>query len=84
MKRVTDVDRIMCKRERAKLLSGIKKWRSGRKLRQGADQVVAGYVLITCCQPDAKGEMQVEMTYEGDKVLASYLLESAKSVFDEE
>ena len=66
------------------MLSGIRKWRDHRKLRQNADQAVAGYVLITCGKPDAKGEMQVEMTYEGDKVLASYLLESAQSVFDEE
>ena len=44
----------------------------------------AAYVLITCAPADAAGEMQVEMTYEGDKVLASYLLHSAQGYFDED
>ncbi len=42
----------------------------------------ACYVLITCGNPSADGEMQVEMTYEGDRVLASYLLESALGLME--
>lgn len=42
----------------------------------------ACYILITCGQASANGEMQVEMTYEGDKVLASYLLESALGLME--
>lgn len=42
------------------------------------------YVLITCDQPEASGQMQVEMTYEGDPVLAAYLLQGAQSFMDEE
>lgn len=38
----------------------------------------AAYVLITCAEPNKEGKMQVEMTYEGDPSLASYLLESAQ------
>ena len=66
------------------MLSAIKKWRKTRQKRQITPQGIAGYVLITCDQPDAQGEMQVEMIYEGDKVLASYLLASAQGIFDEE
>lgn len=44
----------------------------------------ACYVLITCTQPNAKGEMQVEMTYDGDEALASYLIESAKHIINDD
>ncbi len=44
----------------------------------------AGFVLITCKTPSAKGQMEVEMSYEGDPVLASYLLEGAQGYLDEE
>lgn len=40
------------------------------------------YVLITCDGPDNDGEMRVEMTYDGDPALASYLLEGAQDVID--
>lgn len=43
----------------------------------------ACYVLITCGRPSSDGHMQVEMTYEGDKVLASYLLESALGLMED-
>jgi len=36
------------------------------------------YVLITCSSPSKKGEMKVEMSYEGDQDLAAYLLQSAQ------
>lgn len=42
------------------------------------------YVLITCGRPSKEGKMQVEMTYEGDAVLASYLIESASGLMDEQ
>jgi hypothetical protein len=38
------------------------------------------YVLIKCKEPNEKGDMQVEMTYEGDPVLASYLIETAQGM----
>lgn len=41
------------------------------------------YVLITCALPSDDGNMQVEMTYEGDAALASYLLVGAQSLIDE-
>lgn len=43
----------------------------------------ACYVLITCDTPSKDGHMNVEMTYEGDPVLAAYLLEGAQSRFTE-
>ena len=45
------------------------------------DRDVSCYVLITCTQPNKKGLMEVDLTYEGDKVLASYLIKSAQDFF---
>ena len=42
----------------------------------------ACYVLITCGEPSQDGKMQVEMTYQGDPVLAAYLVESAQQFID--
>lgn len=44
----------------------------------------ACYVLITCDEPTEDGNMQVEMTYEGDATLAAYLLQGAQSFIDEQ
>lgn len=44
----------------------------------------ACYVLITCDEPADDGQMQVEMTYEGDPALAAYLLQGAQSYMDEQ
>ncbi|HSX11930.1 MAG TPA: hypothetical protein VLF61_00370 [Rhabdochlamydiaceae bacterium] len=41
------------------------------------------YVLITCGEPNAEGKMDVEMTYEGEPVLAAYLLENAQLIIDD-
>ncbi len=43
----------------------------------------ACYVLITCGSPSNDGKMNVEMSYEGDEVLASYLVDNAQQIFDE-
>lgn len=40
----------------------------------------ACYVLITCGAPSEEGEMEVEMTYEGDHALASYLIDHAHQI----
>jgi hypothetical protein len=44
----------------------------------------AGFVLVTCKNPVSDGRMQVEMSYEGDPILAAYLLEGAQGYLDEE
>lgn len=44
----------------------------------------AAYVLITCAEPNRDGKMQVEMTYEGDPSLASYLIENAQQFIDQD
>lgn len=41
------------------------------------------YVLITCSEPSKDGNMEVEMNYEGDEMLAAFLLENAGQVFDQ-
>lgn len=55
-----------------------------KKIRKLLAKEYAGYVLVTCKQPISDGRMQVEMTYEGDPVLAAYLLEGAQGYLDEE
>jgi len=42
----------------------------------------ACYVLITCCEPNADGKIQVEMIHGGDTSLAAYLLESARGFLE--
>lgn len=44
----------------------------------------ACYILITCDTPSIDGHMHVEMTYEGDPALASYLLQGAQGMMDEQ
>ncbi len=44
----------------------------------------ACYVLIMCGVPGEDGKMHVEMSYEGDPVLAAYLVESAQQFIDVE
>lgn len=44
----------------------------------------ACYILITCETPSCHGEMNVEMFYGGDPVLASLLLEGASDVLESE
>ena len=40
------------------------------------------YVLITCTETSKDGKMEVEMSYDGDPVLAAYLVESAQNIID--
>lgn len=44
----------------------------------------AYYVLITCDRPTENGQMNVEMTYEGDANIAAYLLQGAQHFIDEQ
>jgi len=44
----------------------------------------ACYILITCDSPALDGRMQVEMSYEGDPILAAYLLQGAQNILEEE
>jgi hypothetical protein len=55
-----------------------------KHLKKVIDKDVSCYVLITCGQPSEDGQMQVEMTYQGDAVLAAYLLQSAQFLIDSE
>ena len=55
-----------------------------RKLKQTQEKAHTCYVLITCNEPEADGQMKVEMTYEGDPILAAYLLENAQGMIDDQ
>lgn len=44
----------------------------------------ACYIIITCAKPGDDGNMQVEMSYEGDAYLAAYLIESAQAIIDDD
>jgi len=63
--------------------NGKKKGRSVKK-KKILKEDAACYILITCGQPTVDGKISVEMTYEGDPVLASYLLESAQGFINPE
>ena len=53
------------------------------KIRKLLSENNACYVLITCKAPTLDGKMDVEMFYEGDEMLASYLVDNAQQVFDD-
>lgn len=53
-------------------------------LREELAKKHACYVLITCDEPSDDGQMQVEMSYEGDATLAAYILHGAQLRIDEE
>lgn len=55
-----------------------------KRIRKLLAKEYAGFVLVTCKQPENNGGMQVEMTYDGDPILAAYLLEGAQGYLDEE
>jgi hypothetical protein len=57
---------------------------SRKHLQEVLDKNPSCYVLITCGQPSEDGQMQVEMTYQGDAALAAYLLQGAQSFIDQE
>jgi hypothetical protein len=44
----------------------------------------AGYVLVTCRPPNRKGKMEVEVSYDGDIDLASYLVDGAQGYLEHE
>lgn len=48
------------------------------------NEKVACYVLITCKEPAADGDMQVEMTCEGDESLIDYLISNIQDFFKSE
>lgn len=57
---------------------------SNSKIKEELAKNHSCYVLITCNEPNAEGEIQVDMTYEGDPALASYLIQGAQKVIDEQ
>lgn len=73
-----------------KLLNNLLKnahWARGkvpRDLKKVLEKNHACYILITCEKPSADGNMQVEMSYEGDACLAAYLIESAQEIIDDD
>jgi len=38
------------------------------------------YILMTCNESSKDGKMNVEMKYEGDQYLASYMIETASTI----
>jgi hypothetical protein len=64
-----------------KISKKILKTQNGASKEENSDKEIC-YVLIKCKEPNEKGDMQVEMTYEGDPVLASYLIETAQGMIN--
>ncbi len=78
--------------KRGKLIWGIMNkikevFKSKQKIPKGIEKKFSkgnlNYVLITCTKPDKKGKMEVEMCYEGDETLVSYLVNNAGEILDE-
>ncbi len=53
------------------------------KLKESLSKNMACYVLITCSEPSEDGQMNVELSYEGEETLASFLIENAQMYFDD-
>ena len=53
------------------------------EIRKSLSKNNACYVLITCADPSSDGKMDVQMFYDGDEILASYLVDSAQQAFVE-
>jgi len=53
------------------------------KIKKALGEKHACYVLITCSEPTAEGQMEVQMSYEGDEMLAAFLIDNASQAFDE-
>lgn len=65
-----------------KLENNVASGYSLNKIKKTLGENNACYVLITCGSPSNDGKMEVEMSYEGDEVLAAYLVENAQQVFE--
>lgn len=57
---------------------------SRKHLQEVLDKNPSCYVLITCGEPSEDGQMQVEMTYQGNIALVAYLLQDAQSFIDQQ
>jgi hypothetical protein len=55
-----------------------------KRVRKLLEKDFEGYVLVTCRPASNDGKMQVEMSYDGDPVLAAYLMEGAQEYLEEE
>lgn len=69
--------------------NSIRKRRKGKtfsidRIRDTLKDNHAGYVLITCSEPSEGGKMTVEMSYDGDHCLASYLVDSAHNILEDQ
>lgn len=52
------------------------------KICQSLSRRYVSYILITCEAPDEEGTLNVEMNYEGDEAMVSYLLRDALQEVD--
>jgi hypothetical protein len=53
------------------------------QIKKAVGEKCACFVLITCTHPAKDGKMEVAMNYEGDEILAAFLVDNASQVFDE-
>lgn len=58
----------------------MKGWHVSKQKMLKEDQACC--IMITCGRPSADGKMAIEMIYEGDPILASYLLENAQGFIE--
>ncbi|MEN9654161.1 MAG: hypothetical protein RL235_273 [Chlamydiota bacterium] len=53
------------------------------RLREALGEQYACCVLITCSRPSKEGNMEVELSFEGEESLAAFLIDNASQVFDD-
>lgn len=53
-------------------------------IKEEVGEDVHSYVFITCEEEDSNGNIQVKMTYQGDPILVSYLLETAQKKLEQD
>jgi hypothetical protein len=54
------------------------------EIKNSLNEKNACYVLLTCSHPTKDGNMMVEVAYEGDECIASYLVDNAQHILDEQ
>ena len=62
----------------------LKGGKEGDRIKKALMQSHSCYVLITCSKPSVDGDMDVELSYEGDTMLVSYLVDSASAILSEQ
>ena len=54
-----------------------------KKIKKSLSKSTNCYVLMSCTAPNKEGKIKVSLSYEGDEILASYLVDSAQKYIED-